>query len=237
MITRHRFLKINILFLCVSLATTVLGMQERWGAREKLSVAANSVESAQQLYLSDEQDWCMVHLQEPVKPMHVKKDPLLVQAENLQKAVEQAQAVFAQEKDMFFVMMRRTSPNFCAEVVEALINNFQGTGIDHTKVYKYIGLTLLRAKNMTHTRVLKYLSSKYSARQLTDRQYRQLAYPFRTAESKIEYDMFCQGRLAELKLSEQAAQLMLQKFGKITGFGLKLADLEAFTRQLPEQLH
>lgn len=228
---KRTVLKIKMLFLCVTFATTILGMQE------KLSVGENGEQGALQLCLRDvQEDWCEVFLQEPVKFVPVKKDPLLVQAENLQKAVEQAQAVFTQEKDMFFVMMRRTSHNFCQEVEQALISNFQGTDIDHTRVYRFIDLTFRRAKSMSHTRILKLLNSWHRAGRLTDRQHRQLAYPFKTAESKIEYDMFCQGRLAELKLSEQAAQAMMQKFGKITGFGLRLADIEDFTRQLPEQL-
>jgi len=212
--------KLKILLLSISLGHNLWSMEER---------------GAPQFCVGDvEDDWCMVDLQQAVKQVQPKKDPLVVQAQNLCKAVEQAQEVYAKEKDMFFVLMRRTSPNFCEEVEEALVNNFQNTDIDHKQVYRFIGLTLVRAKNMPHTRILKCLNSRHKAGKLTDRQRRQLEYPFKTAQSKEEYDMFCQGRLAELMLDQKTAQAMREKFSKITSYGLKLADLEDFSHQLQE---
>lgn len=161
-------------------------------------------------------------------------DSVMTQMVEIQQTAQDAQKAFNEQKDIICVLMRRTSPDYCYEVKESLKNNFRGTGIDYKAVYGAIGLSFEEAKEMAHTQISAHLAGLRDAGAITLRQYRQLGYPFKTAQSKEEYDAFCTNTLEQLMCGQEKQQELVQEFQKIIQSGPVLADIHRVLMQLEE---
>ncbi|MCX5925515.1 MAG: hypothetical protein NT124_04465 [Candidatus Dependentiae bacterium] len=185
-----------------------------------------------ELFCSDGQDaWCLVDTQEPAFRLI---DNLMEQAKEMKKKALDAQAAYDQQKNVMFVLMRRTSPDFCCEVAASLRHNFQGTDIDPKRVYEYVGIPFNRGKYMLHDQMLSHLQKLLGVQKITEKQHRQLQYAFKTAESKEEYDAFYADTLEQLKVDEKKAESFIQKYGQIVRYGINLAEVSRVARQFDE---
>jgi hypothetical protein len=185
-----------------------------------------------ELFCSDGQDaWCLVDTKEPAFRLI---DNLMQQAKDMKKKALDAQTAYEQQKNVMFVLIRRTSPDFCCEVAESLNNNFQGTEIDPKRVYEYVDIPFNRGKYMLHDQMLSHLQKLLGAKKITEKQHRQLQYAFKTAESKEEYDAFCTDTLDKLMVDKKEAESFMQKYAQVVRYGINLAEVSRVARQFDE---
>jgi hypothetical protein len=184
------------------------------------------------LFFSDVADeWCLVDDKEPV---FKNIETLLVQVKEVQEAASEAQDVYNQQKDSTLVLLRRASPDFCREVRESLHHNFKDTGINPERVYEHIGLPFEKSKYMTHTQILSHLKKLHISEKINDKQYRQLVYPFKTAESKEEYDALHTNSLEALQCEAEEAIALRKAFERTIKYGIILAEIHRICDQFEE---
>lgn len=183
------------------------------------------------LCLEESDGWSLVGGRLPVFKLI---DSVVAHIKETQKMAYEAQGAFNEQKNIISVLMRRTSPDYCQEVEESLKNNFAGIDVNHRAVYEYLGVSPDKGREMSHGQISASLAQLYDTGSITGKQYRQLCYPFKTAQSKEEYDAFLSNGLEQLRYSQAEQQVLLREFQQIIEYGPTLADVCRILMQVEE---
>lgn len=158
-------------------------------------------------------------------------DPLLMRLQKSQR--------------LLFALMRRTSPTFVQEVIDAHQKNVASVGLNPKQAYEYFGLSAHEGQDIPYSyfkKLIKCTRSNPATPQKKKDELRQLEYVFANGPAMQEYRAYLKGRaeLAKLMLKKQEAEHVKTQLNQVIQYTLVIqavrTDLSAVAKAIPAHI-